>query len=183
MLSRLRRVLQPPRIPATSAAQSRFTIWRAKAFASSTPPTSFGKRQTGRLTESICSRTPRASFTARACQRTKRNRKNCFSTPPTNATTTTACRPTANCWHCLRNMLSSPESQVFVASSDGTKPRLLTANHPSYFHGWSPDGKWLAFVGKRDGSHFNIFRIGVDGGSEQQLTSNPANDDGPVLFA
>jgi len=74
---------------------------------------------------------------------------------------------------------SAPESQVFVASSDGAKPRLLTANHPSYFHGWSPDGKWLAFVGKRGGSHFNIFRIGVDGGTEQQLTSNPANDDGP----
>jgi Tol biopolymer transport system component len=74
---------------------------------------------------------------------------------------------------------SSPDSQVFVATSDGAKPRLLTANHPSYFHGWSPDGKWLAFVGKRDGSHFNIFRIGVDGGTEQQLTSNPANDDGP----
>ncbi|HEV8047292.1 MAG TPA: hypothetical protein VGP35_06165 [Terriglobales bacterium] len=74
---------------------------------------------------------------------------------------------------------SSPESQVFVASSDGAKPRLLTANHPSYFHGWSPDGKWLAFVGKRDGSHFNIFRVGIDGGSEQQLTSKPANDDGP----
>jgi Tol biopolymer transport system component len=74
----------------------------------------------------------------------------------------------------------SPESQVFVAASEGgAKPRLLTANHPSYFHGWSPDGKWLAFVGKRDGSHFNIFRIAVDGGAEQQMTSNPANDDGP----
>jgi len=74
---------------------------------------------------------------------------------------------------------SSQESQVFVASSDGTKPRLLTANHPSYFHGWSPDGKWLAFVGNRDSRHFNIFRIAVDGGTEQQLTANPANDDGP----
>jgi len=73
---------------------------------------------------------------------------------------------------------SSQESQVFVAASDGAKPRLLTPNHPSYFHGWSPDGKWLAFVGKR-GDHFNIFRIPVDGGNEERLTSNPANDDGP----
>jgi TolB protein len=73
---------------------------------------------------------------------------------------------------------SSQESQVFVASSDGEKPRLLTANSPSYFHGWSPDGKWLAFVGKR-GDHFNIFRIPVDGEKEQRLTSSPVNDDGP----
>ena len=73
---------------------------------------------------------------------------------------------------------SSPESQVFVASADGTNPRLLTPNRPSYFHGWSPDGKWLAFVGKR-GEYFNIFRVPVGGGSEQRLTSSPVADDGP----
>jgi TolB protein len=33
-------------------------------------------------------------------------------------------------------------------------------------------------VGKR-ADHFNIFRIPVSGGVEQQLTSNPGNDDGP----
>jgi Tol biopolymer transport system component len=71
----------------------------------------------------------------------------------------------------------SQESQVFVAFSDGAKPLLVTPHHPSYFHGWSPDGKWLAFVGKR-GDHFNIFRI-LAGGSEQQLTSSAADDDGP----
>jgi TolB protein len=73
---------------------------------------------------------------------------------------------------------SAPESQVFVASADGTSPRLLTPNSPSYFHGWSPDGKWLAFVGKR-GEYFNIFRVPVGGGSEQRLTSSPVADDGP----
>jgi TolB protein len=73
---------------------------------------------------------------------------------------------------------NSPDSQVFVASSDGTKPRLLTPNSPSYFHGWSPDGKWLAFVGKR-GDYFNIFRVSVDGGNEQRLTSSAVSDDGP----
>lgn len=72
---------------------------------------------------------------------------------------------------------STPESRVFVAFPDGANPLLITENHPSYFHGWSPDGKWLAFVGKR-GEYFNIFRI-QGGGSEDQLTSDPANDDGP----
>jgi TolB protein len=70
------------------------------------------------------------------------------------------------------------ESQVFVASSDGANPRLVTPNRPSYFHGWSPDGNWLAFVGKR-GNYFNIFRIPVGGGSEQRLTTSPVADDGP----
>jgi Tol biopolymer transport system component len=73
---------------------------------------------------------------------------------------------------------SSQASRIFVASPDGAKPRLLTPNSPSYFHGWSPDGKWLAFVGER-GKHFNIFRIPVDGGAEQRLTSSPVYDDGP----
>ncbi len=73
---------------------------------------------------------------------------------------------------------ASKDSQVYVASSDGTNPRLLTTNSPSYFHGWSPDGKWLAFVGKR-GDHFNIFRIPVGGGNEERLTSSPVNADGP----
>jgi TolB protein len=72
----------------------------------------------------------------------------------------------------------SQDSRVFVASPDGAKPRLRTTNSPSYFHGWSPDGKWLAFVGKR-GDHFNIFRIPVDGGNEERLTSTPVSDDGP----
>jgi TolB protein len=73
---------------------------------------------------------------------------------------------------------SSQESRVFVASSDGANPRLLTPNSPSYFHGWSPDGKWLAFVGKR-GDYFNIFRVPIGGGGEQRLTSSPVADDGP----
>jgi len=73
---------------------------------------------------------------------------------------------------------SSHESQVFVASSDGANPQLVTPNSPSYFHGWSPDGKWLAFVGKR-GDYFNIFRIPIGGGGEQGLTSSPVADDGP----
>ena len=69
-------------------------------------------------------------------------------------------------------------SQVFVTTLDGIAPRLVTDNAPSYFHGWSPDGQWLAFVGER-GGHFNIFRVGMNGGTEERLTSAPAYDDGP----
>jgi Tol biopolymer transport system component len=73
---------------------------------------------------------------------------------------------------------SSRQSQVYIAKSDGTGAKLLTPLAPSYFHGWSPDGKWLAYVGQRNGK-FELFRVPADGGEEQRLTSKGAYDDGP----
>ena len=73
---------------------------------------------------------------------------------------------------------SSEESQVYLTALDGKPPRLMTPKAPSYFHGWSPDGKWLAFVGERNGN-FNLFRVPVTGGEEQRLTSKKSYDDGP----
>jgi Tol biopolymer transport system component len=73
---------------------------------------------------------------------------------------------------------SARGSQVYLASADGAQPQLLTPRLPSYFHGWSPDGRWLTFVGKREGS-FNIYRVSVNGGDEERLTSKAGFDDGP----
>jgi Tol biopolymer transport system component len=73
---------------------------------------------------------------------------------------------------------ASRQSQVYVANADGSGARLLTRQAPSYFHGWSPDGKWLAFVGGRNGK-YELFRISVSGGEEERLTSKGAYDDGP----
>src|SRR5215831_10692449 len=42
---------------------------------------------------------------------------------------------------------ASRQSQVYTARADGTEVKLMTPAAPSYFHGWSPDGKWVAFVG------------------------------------
>ncbi len=69
-------------------------------------------------------------------------------------------------------------SQVYLANADGSSPKLLTENAPSYFHGWSPDGKWLAFVGER-GGNFDIYRVPLSGGPEERLTTSPGYDDGP----
>jgi TolB protein len=70
-------------------------------------------------------------------------------------------------------------SQVFAAQVDGSGVRQLTFDKsPSYFHGWSPDGKWLAFVGQRNGK-FELYRVPVTGGPEQRLTSTGGYDDGP----
>jgi Tol biopolymer transport system component len=72
---------------------------------------------------------------------------------------------------------TSRQSQVFLADADGTNPKLMVAATPSYFHGWSPDGRWLSFVGQRDGN-FDIFRVSAAGGPEERLTSNRGYDDG-----
>jgi dipeptidyl aminopeptidase/acylaminoacyl peptidase len=72
---------------------------------------------------------------------------------------------------------SSRQSQVYLAKADGSGVRLMTPASPSYFHGWSPDGRWLAFVGQREGE-FHLYRVSAAGGPEQQLTSKGTYDDG-----
>ncbi len=73
---------------------------------------------------------------------------------------------------------SSRGSRVYVAQADGAGAKLLTPASPSYFHGWSPDGKWLAFVGQR-AEKFELYRVPVTGGAEERLTSKGGYDDGP----
>ena len=70
------------------------------------------------------------------------------------------------------------QSLVYVVPLGGGTPRLVTKNSPSYWHGWSPDGKTLAFVGQRNGD-FDIFTIPVSGGEEMRLTTAKGLDDGP----
>lgn len=72
-------------------------------------------------------------------------------------------------------------SCIYVLETAGGVPRRVTTGIPSYWHGWSPDGKELAFVGKRPetGGTFQVFTIGVDGGAERQLTRGFDHCDGP----
>ena len=62
--------------------------------------------------------------------------------------------------------------------------RLMVTHHPSYFHGWSPDGQYLAYVYQHPGpngapANYDIFRVPAAGGEPEQLDSNPGYDDGP----
>jgi len=70
------------------------------------------------------------------------------------------------------------QSLVYVVPLAGGTPRRLTKNAPSYWHGWSPDGKTLAFVGQRNGD-FDIYTVPVAGGDETRLTTAKGLDDGP----
>jgi TolB protein len=70
------------------------------------------------------------------------------------------------------------QSSIYVAPIRGGAPTRVTQNSPSYWHGWSPDGKTLAFTGQRNGN-FDIYTIPVTGGQEQRLTTAKGLDDGP----
>jgi Tol biopolymer transport system component len=69
-------------------------------------------------------------------------------------------------------------SVVYIVPIGGGAPRRITQNFPSYWHGWSPDGATLAFVGER-GGEFDIYSIPITGGDEARLTTAKGLDDGP----
>ena len=69
-------------------------------------------------------------------------------------------------------------SRVYLVPLAGGAPRLITPRAPSYWHGWSPDGKTLAYCAERDGE-FDVYTIPADGGQETRLTTAPGLDDGP----
>lgn len=69
-------------------------------------------------------------------------------------------------------------SRIYILPFAGGSPRLVTDKGPSYLHGWSPDGKRLAYCAERNGQ-YDIYTISVDGGPETQLTNLPGLDDGP----
>jgi dipeptidyl aminopeptidase/acylaminoacyl peptidase len=73
---------------------------------------------------------------------------------------------------------SGHDSLVYVMPIAGGAPKQLTPIGPSYWHGWSPDGKTLAFVGQRNGD-FDIYTVPVTGGEETRLTTAKGLDDGP----
>jgi TolB protein len=69
-------------------------------------------------------------------------------------------------------------SRIYTLPITGGTPKLITSEGPSYWHGWSPDGKTLAYCARRNGE-FGIFTIPVEGGQETRLTTAKGLDDGP----
>jgi TolB protein len=69
-------------------------------------------------------------------------------------------------------------SLIYLVPASGGTPKRVTQRSPSYWHGWSPDGKTLAFVGERNGE-FDIYTIPAAGGEETRLTTASGLDDGP----
>jgi TolB protein len=70
------------------------------------------------------------------------------------------------------------KSRIYTVPVGGGKPTLVTENAPSYWHGWSPDGKTLAYCAERNGE-YDVYAIPTGGGKEVRLTDSPGLDDGP----
>lgn len=80
----------------------------------------------------------------------------------------------------------SPDGKTLVISAGhiyrlpraGGVPQQITQKTPSYYHGWSPDGKMLAYCAQRD-NNFDLYVIPLEGGEEIRATAHPGHDDGP----
>ena len=70
------------------------------------------------------------------------------------------------------------KSIIYVMPIKGGEPRRVTKEVMSFWHGWSPDGKTLAYCAERKGN-YDVYTISVNGGEETRLTSTEGLDDGP----
>lgn len=77
-----------------------------------------------------------------------------------------------------RDLSLGANSRVYTVSLAGGEPRLITEQFPSYWHGVSPNGKTLLYVGQRKKA-WDIFKIDVKKQREIQLTTTEGLDDGP----
>jgi hypothetical protein len=74
---------------------------------------------------------------------------------------------------------SGGQSAVCTVPLVGGTPKRITPLTPSYFHGWSPDGKFLVYTGGRT-NKYDIYKIASDGsGQEIRLTDSEGLNDGP----
>ena len=70
-------------------------------------------------------------------------------------------------------------SRVYIVPLAGGEARLVTPDSPSFLHGWSPDGRELAYCAFReiDGrQQVDVYTLPVTGGREKRLTAGGFND-------
>jgi len=70
-------------------------------------------------------------------------------------------------------------SRIYTLPIGGGTPRLITPVGPSYLHGWSPDGRELAYCAFREHegkTEVDIYTIPAEGGEEVRLTNGGFND-------
>jgi Tol biopolymer transport system component len=70
----------------------------------------------------------------------------------------------------------SHRSDIYVMNADGSGTRRLTHNASQNAEpAWSPDGRRIAFVSRRDGNA-EVYVMNADGGGLRNLTRHPAKD-------
>lgn len=102
---------------------------------------------------------------------------------------------TGGCVHCNNDHVPSPDntllavsedsgrgSQIYVTDPATGEARCVTPKAPSYLHGWSPDGKELAYCAFREQEgelQVDIYTVPADGGEEVRRTLGEGFNDGP----
>lgn len=82
--------------------------------------------------------------------------------------------------YALSDKVEFGKSTIYLLPSSGGALRLMTKNLPSYWHGWSPDGKQFAYCGIRD-QVFDIYSMEIETGIETRLTHGEGRNDGGLF--
>ncbi len=67
---------------------------------------------------------------------------------------------------------------IYIVPATGGEPKKITSQDLSFWHGWSPDGKTIAYCGG-DYTNLDVYTIPVEGGAAKRLTDAQGLDDGP----
>ncbi len=78
----------------------------------------------------------------------------------------------------ISDQTETGKSIIYALPIEGGVPKKVTPLSPSYWHGWSPDGRTLAYCAERNGN-YDIYTIPFRGGNETRLTTAEGLDDGP----
>lgn len=77
--------------------------------------------------------------------------------------------------------VSFPDGALWRTKADGSDRLQLTFSPmKAYVPHWSPDGKWIAFMGQLPGKTWKTYTISVDGGSPQMSTPGERMESDPT---
>jgi Tol biopolymer transport system component len=74
-------------------------------------------------------------------------------------------------------------AEVFLIPATGGEPQVISPAAPSWFHGWSPDGKTLVYAAARGAKRVVDVCAITLGSAERQLTHGEGHSDGPEFSA
>ena len=75
-------------------------------------------------------------------------------------------------------------SEIFLMPVGGGELRRVSPTAPSWWHGWSPDGRTVSYVALRgERRTIDVYTLSLDGGPERRLTWGEGHCDGPDFSA